>query len=388
MWSMEIRKDLAFTADEFKRRCDRVCAEISRRGLDALVIHTPENICYLSGFNTPGYYYPQILILVPGRDPVIILRALEGLGVDAHCWFNTDSRVTYADNENPMTAVADVIKELRLVGKRLGIEMHGWFLPIGRFRELEVLLPTVRFADGSWIVEEERKIKSPAEIEYIRRACRIAEMGMETAVRHCRAGVTENEVAGEVHKTMVSAGCEYTGLPAFLVSGHRALVSHAIWSDKVIERGDNIYAEFAGTVKRYAGPLFRTLVVGNPSASMARNARTAALMLDAAMMAIKPGIQSHEVSRAVTEAASVGGASVFKRPGYSVGINFAPDWGEGIFLELKDGDQTVIRPGMVFHLPQSVRVPGEAPVAISETVLVTESGIDVLTNFKRELLQV
>jgi Xaa-Pro dipeptidase len=211
---------------------------------------------------------------------------------------------------------------------------------------------------------------------------------MDTAVKYCRAGMTENELAGEVHRTMVGAGCEYTGLPAFVASGHRALVSHAIWSDKVIEKGDNIYAEFAGTVQRYAGPLFRTLVVGPPSESIARNAATAARMLDAAMKALKPGVTSQDVSRAVTEASSAGGAKVFKRPGYSVGLNFAPDWGEGIFLELIDGDETVIEENMVFHLPQSVRVPGEAPVAISETVLVTKTGIEVLTNFKRELLQV
>lgn len=266
--------------------------------------------------------------------------------------------------------------------------MYGWFFPIGRFRELEALLPNARFVDGSGLVEEERKTKSPTEIAYIRRACRIAEIGMETAVRHSRAGITENQVAGEVHKAMIAGGCEYTGLPAFFASGHRALVSHAIWSDKIIEKGDNIYAEFAGTIERYAGPLFRTIVVGKPSASVLRNSSTAARMLEAALNAIKPGVESQEVSHAVTAACAQSGAKVFKRPGYSVGINFAPDWGEGNFLELKDGDPTIIRPGMVFHLPQSVREPGQAPVAISETVLVTETGVDALTKFKRDLLVV
>ena len=174
--------------------------------------------------------------------------------------------------------------------------MYGWFFPIGRFRELEALLPNGRLVDGSGLVEEERKTKSPAEIAYIRRACRIAEIGMETAVRHSRAGITENQVAGEVHKAMIAAGCEYTGLPAFFASGHRALVSHAIWSDKIIEKGDNIYAEFAGTIERYAGPLFRTIVVGKPSASVLRNSSTAARMLEAALSAIKPGVDPRRLA--------------------------------------------------------------------------------------------
>jgi len=385
---MKIQKELAFTVDEYMGRHRRVCLEVANRGLDALIVHTPENICFLSGFQTPGYYYSQFLVVQPGRDPIIVLRALEGRGVDAHCWFSSENYKGYGDGESPMVVLADLVKSLGLGAGTLGVEMYGWFLSIGRFRELEALLPNVRMVDASGVVEEGRKIKSPAEIAYIRRACRIAELGMESAVRYCRAGISENEVAGEVHKTMVAAGCEYTGLPAFLASGHRALVSHAIWSDKIIEEGDSIYAEFAGTVKRYAGPLFRTLVLGKPSSSVLRNSKTALRMLDAAMNAIKPGVESQEVSQAVTAASSQGGAKVFKRPGYSVGINFAPDWGEGNFLELKDGDRTVIRPGMVFHLPQSVRVPNEAPVAISETVLVTETGIDVLTNFRRELLVV
>ena len=81
--------------------------------------------------------------------------------------------------------------------------------------------------------------------------------------------------------------------------------------------------------------------------------------------------------------------SVLKRAGYSVGLNFAPDWGEGGFLDLRTNNDTALEAGMVFHLPQTVRVGDALPTAVSETVLVTENGCEVLTDFEpRDLIVV
>jgi Xaa-Pro dipeptidase len=112
-------------------------------------------------------------------------------------------------------------------------------------------------------------------------------------------------------------------------------------------------------------------------------------MLEAAMSAIRPGVTSEQVNQAVGRVAEKHGVLVRKRCGYSMGLNFAPDWGEGAFLELADADQTVLKSGMVFHLPEAVRRPGEPLVATSETVLVTETGCEPLTHFPpRGLIQV
>jgi Xaa-Pro dipeptidase len=111
-------------------------------------------------------------------------------------------------------------------------------------------------------------------------------------------------------------------------------------------------------------------------------------MVDTVVGAIKPGITSHAVDEAATAAARDAGRGITKRAGYSIGLNFPPDWGEGLFLDLKKDDPTVLRPGMTFHIPQSMRIDGEAPIATSETVLVTDTGCEVLTHFRRGLIQV
>ena len=81
-------------------------------------------------------------------------------------------------------------------------------------------------------------------------------------------------------------------------------------------------------------------------------------------------------------------ASFTKRTGYSVGVNFCPDWGEGHIMDLKENDDRVLEAGMVFHTPMSLRADGDLAVAVSETVMVTKTGHEVLTNFPRKLIVV
>ena len=211
------------------------------------------------------------------------------------------------------------------------------------------------------------------------------------AVRdNLRAGITENELAGHVQKATVSLGGEYPGLPLFLSSGWRTIVPHANPTSKVIETGDHVFCEQTGVVRRYAGPLFRTFSVGPPTKAVQRTASITEDILEAVIAAVKAGATSHDVDSVVGPVTAKWGVpgSVKKRAGYSVGLNFPPDWGEGVFLDLKKDDPTVLQPGMVFHVPQKLVLPGEPPNAISETVLVTKTGCEVLTKFQPRKLVV
>ena len=385
-----IRKDLAFTQEEYTGRLERVRKSMADKGLDGLFIHGPENICYLSGYHTPGYYFIQAMLVCMDRDPVLVTRYLEQTNAHAYAWMDEQCFVAYRDTDDPIATIIGQLKALGLDKGRLGIEMSGYsFLPIDRFEELKGKLSAVTFVNGSGIIEKARKVKSPAEIDYIRRSCRIADVGVEAARDNLRAGMTEHQLAGHIEKAIAENGGEYAGLPLFLSSGHRTYVRHSTASDKVIEAGDNVLVELTGVVRRYAGPIFRTYSVGAPSRELAEQSFVARDMLNAVIETIKPGVTSHDVDVAATAEAEKAGLGVTKRAGYSIGLNFPPDWGEGVFLDLKNGDQTVLESGMVFHVPQTIRVGNSLPTAISETVLVTETGSDVLTKSQpRELIVV
>ena len=385
---VELQPEPAFPIEEYRSRLDRLHTTIDAAGLDALLVHTPENVCYLSGWHTPGYYYPQLLVVKPGEDPVLVLRSMEAMGVTVRSWLGPERVIGFADDADPMLALREALERLGLSHARVGIDRHGWFLPVALLDRLRDHCCDVTVADGSWLVERLRKVKSGAEIEKIEAASRLAEIGVQAAIDHFEPGMTEAALSAWIHKATVEAGCEYAGLPIFVMSGHRMLAPHSIASkDKRIAAGENVLLELAGTVDRYAAALFRTFVAGPPSERNHRNMAVADEMLEAAIAALRPGVTLQAVNRAVSDTAARNDVRVRKRCGYSMGLNFAPDWGEGFFLELADGDDTVIEPGMVFHLPQVVRITGEPLVAVSETVLVTADGCRPLTQFRRGLIE-
>ncbi len=387
---MDFVPEPAFGIQEYQGRLTALEQEIEERGLDGLIIHIPENVVYISGFHTPGYYYPQLIVVKPGEKPLIVLRALEALSLPVRSWFDDDQLITFADNERPIAKLDEALRRLGLDNATVGVEKHGWFFTLAMYEELSSSTPNLNIIDAGRIVEGLRKVKSSAEIVHIREACRIAEVGIQAGIDNFELNMTEAELSAHVHKAMIEQGCEYVGLPVFLMSGHRQLAPHSVWSkDKKIVAGENIFLEVAGTVHRYAGALFRTLVAGRPTARNKENMDVAIAMLEASMEALRPGVTSDAVNKAVGVVAEKNGVLIRKRCGYSMGLNFAPDWGEGLFLELADDDKTVIEAGMVFHLPEAVRRPGEPLVATSETVLVTESGCEPLTTrFGRGLIEV
>ena len=154
---------------------------------------------------------------------------------------------------------------------RIGVEKKGFgTLSISAYEQLLAGLAGTEVVDGSGIVERFRAIKSPAEIAHIRTACRIASTAVRAAAEHCRAGVSEQQLAGHVDKVLAENGSEYAGLPLLLSSGDRTYIRHAVPADKIIDPGDNVLVELTGVVWRYAGPLFRTISIGGAERGAAR----------------------------------------------------------------------------------------------------------------------
>ena len=107
---LKINKALAFSVEEYRGRLDRIRKGMVEKGLDTLALSTPENICYVTGFQTSGYYYPQTVVVTLDQDPIIVIRAFEAKNVDAYSWLDTSRRTTFGDSDRPMDVVASKLR--------------------------------------------------------------------------------------------------------------------------------------------------------------------------------------------------------------------------------------------------------------------------------------
>jgi Xaa-Pro dipeptidase len=183
-------------------------------------------------------------------------------------------------------------------------------------------------------------------------------------------------------------GSEYVGLEPFVCAGTRSGTKHATWRRKELRSGDLVTLENSACVNRYHAALFRTACVAGKANDRARKMRDACIEgLDAALANLRPGRTCADVHRAVQSVVDRHGYTdnFRKRSGYSMGIAFPPDWGEGNVLSLYDGVDVPLAPGMVFHMPISLCEYGQFTVAASETAIVGEGPPRTLSTVTRAL---
>ena len=379
-------KDLAFSVAEFHRRVGAVQEAAARRGLDGLVLFGPANLFYLTGYETIGYANFQFAVVPAEGEPRLLVRELESAPARRMTWVSA-APTTYADDEDPMDASVALLREMALEAGNLGFDLASSFLSVRTFRRFETALPDAHIVDGGGIVEQVRKVKSAPELDCFRRAARYTEAGMRAAVDAVCEGAHDNEVGAAAAGAMYATGSEYFASGPTVTTGYRSGVAHTTFQRFEIRRGDAVLIEIGGNHRRYTSALMRSAVVGSPDPILARMYEACGDALDAAIAAIRPGItagDAHDACQRVIDAAGFE-PNFRKRLGYSMGIGFAPGWGEGSFLHLSKGDPTVLEAGMVFHMPPALRVYSVAGVGCSETVAVTEEGVEVLTSFPREL---
>ena len=372
-----------FPVDEFRSRTAALQSRLRDERAEALLLTGPENIFWLSGRQTAGYFAFQALLVPAEGTPVLLVRQLEETGARADAWF--DDIRTWQDGQDPAAELARMIKGQGI--SRLALERSGWFVSPQMMAQLETALDGIALLDGSGWVERLRMVKSPLELEAIRHAARYAQAGMAAALAACRAGVTENDIAAAMTHAAISAGSESMAMEPLISSGPRSGIPHATWRRRTLQAGDGVFLARAASHDRYHAAVMRAAWVGPPPEVAQRMMDTSLRGLDAALAAMQPGrpcAAAHEAAQQVIDAAGFG-AAFRKRAGYSMGAAFAPDWGEGAILSLFTGVMTPLEPGMVFHLPITLRDYGAFTVGVSETVIVTETGAEPLSTLPRQI---
>jgi Xaa-Pro dipeptidase len=300
--------------------------------------------------------------------------------------------VSFGDDEDPAAAAAQAIRRVAGRGDRVGIERTSIFLPVAIWERVRATLDGLDWADGSGIVDGIRAVKTPAEIALVRRAAAISDRATQAGIAAVGDGVTERAVAAAVYHELVRAGSEPPGMAPFIRARDRLLQEHVTWGDHALGRGDALFMELSASVGRYHAPLSRMVYLDPAPVGTDRAAEIALGGLEAVRASLRPGAVAADVYAAWQRVVDEGlGHSRYRRHhcGYLVGIGFPPSWvGGSAVVGIRSGGDLVVREGMVFHVLSWLLDQEPADYVVSDTILVTADGGEVLTTTPREPLVV
>ncbi|RLE38494.1 aminopeptidase P family protein, partial [Candidatus Acetothermia bacterium] len=382
--------------DEFACRRERLTEKLSTNRLDAICLFSPTQVFYLTGFSFIATERPIGVVYVPGLDrATLFIPLLEREHAEEAHVDDVRTYPEYPDEIHPMELFAQLLRDLKLVGKRIGVDANGYPGGYGyRGPALsEVLDCEIVRAKG--IIETMMRIKSDEEISLIRESCRWGGLAHRLLQEYTKAGLNETEISVrasiDVSARMIDAlGTEYRPerggtFPAHAgfrgQIGARSAVPHAMTTNAVLRKGDVLVTGAAAEVGGYLSELERTMILGGPTAEQARLFDLMVGAQDLAFSAILPGRRCSDVDRTVRSYYEENGIVDYWRhhTGHSIGYGMH----EAPFFDI--GDDTTIEPRMVFTVEPGIYVPGFAGFRHSDTVLVTAEGIELLTDYPRDL---
>ncbi len=343
-------------------------AQFSEYQIDAMLVTNPINVSYLSGFT--------------GDDSYILVTKDEAI-------FLTDARYTeqvkhetegFRLVERKSTLLEEVVREVKETNvQSVGFEKE--YVTFATYQLFEKYIDA-KMIGTAGAIEKLRLIKTPEEIKIIKVACGIVDQTFEYILSFIKPGMTELQVSNEMEHHMRKLGAKSSSFDTIVASGWRSALPHGTATDKIIEKGDIVTLDFGALYNGYISDTTRTIAVGEPSDQLKE---IYDIVLNAQIRgvdALKPGMTGKEAD-AVTR-------DYITKHGY--GEAFGHSTGHGIGREVHEApglshrSSTVLQPGMCVTCEPGIYIPGVGGVRIEDDVLITETGHEVLTRSKKDLI--
>jgi Xaa-Pro aminopeptidase len=370
------------TSIDLAARHVRVRQTLDTLSLDALVVTDAANIRYLS--NHAG----SSGVLVLTDDAVHLLvdfryrEAVQMLQQSPHACPGMVVRNVPASYDE---ALLDCLGEIGIAtagfeAAHVPVAKHEWWVRASASRSLGV---TWRSTEK--VVEQARVVKDQTEVATIREAAARLGPVADAVFRAARAGQRERAVASVLESAMRDAGYERLAFDTIVASGPHAALPHYRAGDRMLQAGDLVVLDFGGVLDGYCCDLTRTVSIGPPSPEARRLYTAVYDAHQAAIAAIRPGVESTAVdaaARTVLETRGLGEA-FGHGTGHGLGLNVHEE--PRITRPRSDIPSVPLVPGMVFTVEPGAYLAGFGGVRIEDDVLVTETGCEVLTSVPRGL---
>ena len=387
---------LSLSENEYLTRRRTIFDQTTDKATDAFVLFSPNNVSYFSRFGFVATERPIAYVLTHSRSLLLLPRLEVAHGEQVGLVDEVIGYPEYPGERPPLETLRDALTDLGLRNATIGVDSDGYGRLYGyRGPKLSELLPDATIVDVVDEIEHMQMINSAEELALLREACKWGDVAHRYLQDYSKVGVSEIEIAEkatmDASRDMLRAsGPDFRprnvfGSPAH--AGFRGQVGvesanpHALSNNARLQPGDCLVTGAAASVFGYSGELERSMIVGEPSADQERYFN---LMLGAQTLAldtIRPGIPCSAVDQAVN--------------GYFAENDLQENWRhhtghakstlihEAPFLD--KGDHRLIEVGMVFTVEPGIYVEGLGGFRHSDTVAVTETGIEWLTDYPRDL---
>jgi Xaa-Pro dipeptidase len=379
---------LHFTREELADRRNRACAKMAEANLDGLLIFRQESMYYLTGYDTAGYSMFQAMYL--GADGALALvtrsadrRQAQATSVieDVRIWIDSE-------DANPAEDVRDMLGSHGCRGKRLGVEYHAYGLTGQRSKMVDAALDGFcDLTDGSDLVRLLRLVKSPAELDYVRRAGALNDDALAVANRMTVPGAPIGAIYGEMLNAIMRGGGDVPCGRWPMGGGDEALLVRYHTGHGEVADDDQVTFEFSSSYRHYHTVLMHVVLTGKVDPRQQAMFEACSTALTACEAALKPGNTVGEVfdthARVFTETGQ--GDNFLNACGYTMGATYPPTWMD--WPMFYTGNPQILAPGMVFFL-HMILVDNATGLAMSlgETGIVTETGFEPVCHAPRQLV--
>ncbi len=385
---------LNFTRAEYAERLAKTRRAMEKAGVDLVIVTDPSNMHWLTGYDGWSFYVHQC-VLVPGSgEPIWYGRGQDANGAKRTAYLAHDNIIGYPDHyvqsneRHPMDLLSKIIEERGWANASIAVEMDNYWFTAAAYASLVKHLPNARFKDARGLVNWQRAVKSKIELDYMRKAGRIVEAMHRRIVEKVELGIRKSDLVAEIYDAGIRGvdgfGGDYAAIVPLLPSGADASAPHLTWDDKPMRNGEGTFFEIAGCYRRYHCPLSRTVFLGKPTQAFLDAEKATLEGMEAGLAAAKPGNVCEDIANAFFAVLKKYGIVKDNRTGYSIGLSYPPDWGERT-MSLRPGDRTELQPGMTFHFMTGLWLETMG-MEITESIVITESGVECLSNVPRQLV--
>ena len=390
---------ISISKKEYAKRIENVKDGLANRKLDALYLTNGTSFLYLTGYSYIQTERPAALIIPLEGEITFMGPHLEKDHIPLKTTMikNIKTYPDYPGEKHPINHFATFLKELGLEKKKIGIDNPAGAAGTWGYKGPKVTekVPKAEFVEAKDIVQNMRIIKSKEEIHLLRESAKWANLAHTLLQEYTEPGLWDVDIAlsASYEASMImkkTLGPDYELCQRCLSPagagfrgqvGPMSAIPHSISIKRKIREGDVVVTGAGADIGGYSSELERTMIIGEPTEKQRRYFEVMLKAQDAGLKAFKPGAKCSDVdkaSRKLIEKADYE-ALIRHHTGHGLGLEgHEPPW-------LDIGDDTIMKPGMVFSCEPGIYKLGYAGFRHSDTVVITEDGSEILTYYPRDL---